>query len=166
MHERQTRSYEIRAAEKPLTLTGVAVVFDRPADLGGIKEVIAPDALRGLDLNDIVLITNHDNGQIPLARSPRTLSLTVTDTGLEMTAELPDTEQARAVYAAVKRGDLSQMSFAFDIGNYTFDEQTQTRTITQISKIYEISIVNFAAYTQTNVQARAGKENETLKPFA
>ena len=165
MNERQTRCYEVRAAEKPLTLTGVAVVFNQPADLGGIKEVISPDALRGLDLNDIVLITNHDNGQIPLARSPKTLALTVTDTGLEMTAELPDTEQARAVYAAVKRGDLSQMSFAFDIGECTFDEQTQTRTITQISKIYEISIVTYAAYTQTNVQARAGKENETMSNF-
>ena len=117
-NEKQTRCYEVRAAEKPLTLTGVAVVFNQPADIGGVKEVIAPDALRGLDLDDIVLITNHDGGQIPLARSPKTLSLTVTEQGLEMSAELPDTEQARAVYAAVKRGDLSQMSFAFDIGNY------------------------------------------------
>ena len=164
-NEKQTRCYEVRAAEKPLTLTGVAVVFNQAADIGGVKEVIAPDALRGLDLDDIVLITNHDGGQIPLARSPKTLSLTVTEQGLEMSAELPDTEQARAVYAAVKRGDLSQMSFAFDIGNYTFDEQTQTRTITQISKIYEISIVNYAAYTQTNVQARAGKEEKTMSNF-
>lgn len=161
-HETQTRCYEVRAADKPLTLTGVAVVFNQPADLGGVKEVIAPDALRGLDLNDIVLITNHGGGQIPLARSPKTLSLTVTEQGLEMSAELPDTEQARAVYEAVKRGDLSQMSFAFDIGAADYDEQTQTRTITQISKIYEISIVNYAAYTQTNVQARAGKEVKTM----
>ena len=163
--ETQTRCYEVRATEKPLTLTGVAVVFNQPADLGSIKEIIAPDALRGVDLDDIVLITNHNDGQIPLARSPKTLALTVTDTGLEMRAELPDTEQARAVYEAVKRGDLSQMSFAFDIGEYTFDEQTQTRTITQISKVYEISIVNYAAYTQTNVQARAGKEVNTMSNF-
>ena len=161
-HEAQTRCYEVRAADKPLTLTGVAVVFNQPADIGGVKEIIDPGALRGLDLDDIVLITNHDGGQIPLARSPKTLSLTVTEQGLEMTAELPDTEQARAVYAAVKRGDLSQMSFAFDIGEYTFDEQTQTRTITQISRIYEISIVNYAAYKQTNVQARAGKEEKNM----
>ena len=164
-HETQTRCYEVRAAEKPLTLTGVAVVFGKPADLGGVKEVIAPDALCGVALDDIVLITNHDGGQIPLARSPKTLALTVTEQGLEMTAELPDTEQARAVYEAVKRGDLSQMSFAFDVGEYTFDEQTQTRTITQISKIYEISIVNYAAYTQTHVQARAGKEGNTMSNF-
>ena len=163
MTNTQNRAYEVRAAEKPLTLTGTAVVFNQPADIGGITEVIAPDALRGVDLNDIVLITNHDGAGLPLARSPKTLSLTVTETGLEMSAELPDTEQARAVYEAVKRGDLSQMSFAFDIGKYDFDEQTQTRTITQISKIYEISIVNYAAYKQTNVTARAAqKGNETM----
>jgi len=161
-NETQTRCVEVRAAEKPLTLTGVAVVFNQPADLGGVREVIAPDALRGVNLDDIVLITNHDGGQIPLARSPKTLALTVTGQGLEMTAQLPDTEQARAVYQAVKRGDLSQMSFAFDVGECTFDQQTQTRTITQISKVYEISIVNYAAYTQTNVQARAGKEEKTM----
>ncbi len=160
------RRYEVRASEKPLTLTGTAVVFNQPATIGSMKEIIAPDALRGISLDDIVLITNHDGGQIPLARSPKTLELSITEQGLEMTAQLPDTEQARAVYEAVKRGDLSQMSFAFDIGNYSFDEQTQTRTITQISKIYEISIVNYAAYTQTNVQARnAGKENTMHNPI-
>ncbi len=159
---RQTRNSEVRAAEKPLTLTGTAVVFNQPAEIGGVKEIISPDALRGVDLDDIVLITNHDGGQIPLARSPKTLALTVTERGLEMTAELPGTEQAKAVYEAVKRGDLSKMSFAFDIGEYTFDEQTQTRTITRISKVYEISIVNYAAYKQTDVQARAGKEEKTM----
>ncbi|MDO4616869.1 MAG: phage major capsid protein [Lachnospiraceae bacterium] len=159
------RRYEVRASEKPLTLTGVAVVFNQPASIGSMKEIIVPDALRGVDLNDIVLITNHDGGQIPLARSPKTLDLSITERGLEMSAQLPDTEQARAVYEAVKRGDLSQMSFAFDIGNYSFDEQTQTRTITQISKIYEISIVNYAAYTQTNVQARNAGKEQTMNNF-
>ena len=52
------------------------------------------------------------------------------------------------------------MSFAFDIGDYTFDEATQTRTITAISKIYEISIVNYAAYTQTTVEARNAQKEE------
>lgn len=153
---------EIRAADKPLTLTGTAVVFGKPAKIGNVTEVISRDALNGIDLDDIVLITNHEAGQIPLARSPKTLELNVTEQGLEMTATLPDTEQARAVYEAVKRGDLSQMSFAFDIGNASFDEETQTRTITSISRIYEISIVNYAAYKQTTVQARAGKEDVTM----
>ena len=155
----ERRNLEIRATENR-TLEGIAVVFNQPAQIGAMTEVISPDALRGVDLDGIVLITNHDGSGIPLARSPKTLALTVTDKGLEMRASLPDTEQARAVYEAVKRGDLSQMSFAFDIGAADYDEQTQTRTITQISKVYEISIVNFAAYTQTHVEARKAQEEE------
>lgn len=161
----EKRNYEIRAADKPLTLEGVAVVFGKPAQIGGVTEVISPEALRGVDLSDVVLITNHDNAALPLARSPKTLNLSVTERGLEMKADLPDTEQARAVYEAVKRGDLSQMSFAFDIADYTFDEATQTRTITAIGKIYEISIVNYAAYTQTTVEARNAQKEEEKTMF-
>ena len=157
----ERRNLEIRAAENH-TLEGLAVVFNQPAKIGTMTEVIHPDALRGVDLDGIVLITNHDGSGIPLARSPKTLALTVTEKGLEMRASLPDTEQARAVYEAVKRGDLSQMSFAFDIGAADFDEQTQTRTITQISKVYEISIVNYAAYTQTHVEAREAQEVKAM----
>lgn len=156
----EKRNYEIRAADNPLTLEGVAVVFNQPAQVGGMTETISPDALRGVDLSDIVLITNHNDADLPLARSPKTLTLTVTERGLEMRAELPDTEQGRAVYEAVKRGDLSQMSFAFDIGDSAFDEATQTRTITAIRRIYEISIVSFAAYKATTVSARAEEREE------
>jgi len=156
------RNYEIRAAEtqatgEPLKLEGTAIVFNSPAKIGDITEVIQPEALRGVDLNDITLMVNHDGAGIPLARSPKTLSLKVTDTGLEMRAELPDTEQARSVYAAVQRQDLNQMSFAFDVGESTFDEKTQTRSITAINKIYEISIVNYAVYKDTSITARAEK---------
>ncbi len=163
----ERRNLEVRATDDR-TLEGIAVVFNQPAQIGAMTEIIHPDALRGVDLDGIVLITNHDGSGIPLARSPKTLALTVTDKGLEMRASLPDTEQARAVYEAVKRGDLSEMSFAFDIGAADFDEQTQTRTITQISKVYEISIVNYAAYKQTHVTAREaqkGKVNDMFNPI-
>ncbi len=156
----EKRNYQIQAAGEPLKLEGVAVVFNQPAKIGSVTEVIAPDALRGADLSGVALLTNHDGAQIPLARSPKTLTLTVTETGLEMSAVLPETEQARAVYEAVKRGDLSEMSFAFDIGESVFDEATQTRTITAISKIYEISVVNFAAYKSTSIQARNARKDE------
>ena len=157
----ETRSLEVRAADNR-TLEGIAVVFNQPAQIGAMTEIIHPDALRGVDLDGIVLITNHDGSGIPLARSPKTLSLTVTEQGLEMRASLPDTEQARAVYEAVRRGDLSEMSFAFDIGTADYDEQTQTRTITQISRVYEISIVNHAAYKQTHVTAREAQEEKAM----
>ena len=157
----EKRSYEIRAAGGPLTLEGTAIVFSEPAKIGNTTEVISPDALRGVDLSDVVLLTNHDGAQIPLARSPKTLALTVTQRGLEMSATLPDTEQGRSIHTAVKRGDLSQMSFAFDIKQSKFDEATQTRTITEIGRVYEISIVNYAAYPQTTVTARNATNNES-----
>jgi HK97 family phage major capsid protein len=158
MNQTQTRHYEIRAADKALVLEGLAVVFNEPADMGGYTEVISPAALDGLDMDGIALTISHDNTAVPLARTPKTLILTVTDKGLEMKAELPDTEQGRAAYEAVRRGDLSKMSFAFDIGEQTVNEETRTVTITAISKIYELSIVNFAAYKATSIQARAGKD--------
>ena len=165
MKQTQTRAYNVRASEKPLVIEGTAVVFGKPADMGGYTEYIARNALDGVDLDNITLLVNHDGTGIPLARSPKTLTLTVTDTGLEMRAELPDTEQGRSVYEAVKRGDLSQMSFAFDVAQHTFDEQKRECTITKIAAVYEISIVNRAAYPQTNVQARAGKEENTMTNF-
>ena len=118
------------------------------------QERIERSALNGVNLDDVVLLLNHDGTGIPLARSPKTLALTVTDSGLEMRAELPDTEQGKAVYEAVRRGDLGQMSFAFDIAEQTFDPEKRERTVTQIGAVYEISIVTHAAYPQTHVQAR------------
>lgn len=164
---RQTRAYEVRAADSPLVIEGTAIVFNAPADMHGYSERIAPTALDGVDLSDVTLLINHDGMGIPLARSPKTLALTVTDSGLEMRAELPDTEQGRSVYEAVRRGDLSQMSFAFDIARQTYDQQKRERTITEIGRVYEISIVNRAAYPQTTVQARnqtipAGKEDDSM----
>lgn len=161
----QKRAYEVHAAENPLVIEGTAIVFNQPAQMRGYTERIAETALDGVDLTDVTLLVNHDGAGIPLARCPKTLSLTVTETGLEMRAELPDTAQGRAVYEAVKRGDLSQMSFAFDIGKQTYDEEKCELTINSISTVYEISIVNRAAYPQTNVQARAGKEENTMSNF-
>ena len=114
---KETRAYEVRAADSPLIIEGTAIVFDSPANLGSMTERIERSALDGVNLDDVMLLLNHDGTGIPLARSPKTLALTVTDAGLEMRAELPDTEQGRAVYEAVRRGDLSQMSFAFDIAH-------------------------------------------------
>lgn len=165
MKQTQTRAYNVRAADKPLIVEGTVIVFDKPADMGGYTEFIAGNALDGVDLDNITLLVNHNGTGIPLARSPKTLTLTVSETGLEMRAQLPDTEQGRSVYEAVRRGDLSEMSFAFDIAEYAFDEQKRECTITKIAAVYEISIVNRAAYPQTSVQARAGKEVKTMNYF-
>ena len=92
------------------------------------------------------------------------MQFNITDKGLEMRAELPDTEEAKTAYTAVKRGDLTGMSFAFTVpdGGDSFDAQTNTRTITKIDKVYEVSLVNFPAYPTASAEARSTRA-ESLK---
>ena len=160
---KENRFFEIRAAEKSgaMTMTGRAVVFDTPAlihdPLGDYTEIIRAGALEGADLSDVHLFYGHDLTKVPLARVPKTMQLSISPAGLDITAELPDTEAAREVYQAVQRGDLSGMSFAFTVpaGGDEYDPRTNTRTINRIDKILEISVVPYPAYQQTSVEARS-----------
>lgn len=163
---KELRTAEIRA-EAPtaegsgsLVLEGMPIVFDTPTTIndpaGSYTEIIKRGALDGADLSDSRLLYNHDLNRIPLARTPKTLHFELTRQGLEMRAELPDTEDARAIYTAVKRGDLSGMSFAFKVpeGGDSYDPKTNTRTITKIAKVYEVSVCPFPAYPTASVEAR------------
>ena len=162
---KEIRLAEIRAAAtadaaQDLILEGVAIVFDTPTiinDVGGsYTEVIRSGALDTTDLSDVHLFYNHDANKVPLARTPKTMELKQSTVGLEFKATLPNTESAREVYEAVKRGDLSGCSFAFTVpeGGDEYDPATNTRTIHKIAKLYECSVVPFPAYPQTSVEAR------------
>lgn len=171
---KEIRTAEVRATEptadgkETLIIVGTPIVFDTPTTIndlcGSYTEVIKRGALDGADLTDSRLLVNHDMTRIPLARTPKTMSLNITEKGLEMRAELPDTEEARSVYTAVKREDLTGMSFAFSVpdGGDSFDAKTNTRTITKISKVYEVSLVNFPAYPTASAEARSTRA-ESLK---
>lgn len=145
-----------------LVLVGRPIVFDSPATINlengeSYTEIISRSALDHCDLSDSTLIYNHDTTRVPLARTGRTMALRVTDDGLYMRAELAgDSPQAQEVYSAVKRGDLSGMSFAFTVaeGGSSYDPATNTRTITEIAKVYEISICPHPAYPTASVEAR------------
>jgi len=170
---KELRIAELRAAdpagESNLILEGMPIVFDTPTKIkdvfGEYTEIIKRGALDGADLSDTRLLYNHDMSKIPLARSPKTMQLTLDPAGLKMAAELPNTEEGRSVHTAVKRGDLSGMSFAFKVpkNGDTFDAATNTRAINKIEKIYEVSIVPFPAYPQTSVEARAAIEGTWAK---
>ncbi len=163
---KEVRICEIRAntaagAEKALRLEGRPIVYDQPTRIndpaGDFIEVIRAGALEGADLSDARLLYNHDLNKVPLARTPKTMQLIRDPAGLRMVADLPDTPEANSVYTAVKRGDLSGMSFAFKVpqGGDSYDAETKTRTIHRIEKVYEISVVPFPAYPQTSVEARS-----------
>lgn len=162
---KELRIAELRAVDPAgdngLILEGTPVVFDQPTKIkdifGEYIEVIRAGALDGADLSDTRLLYNHDLTKVPLARTPKTMSFNLDPAGLKMTAHLPDTEEGRSVYTAVRRGDLSGMSFAFKVpeGGSSYEPKTNTRTITKIEKIYEVSVVPFPAYPQTSIEARA-----------
>lgn len=169
---KEIRTVEIRAGdqsadqETALILTGTPIVFDTPTTIndpnGSYTEIISRGALDNADLTDSRLLVNHDMTRIPLARTPKTMQFELSPVGLEMTAELPNTEEGRAAYQAVKRGDLTGMSFAFTVpdGGDTYDPKTNTRTINQIAKVYEVSLVNFPAYQTASVEARSAMDTE------
>lgn len=166
---KEVRITEIRAADPTadgaatLILSGRPILYDTPTsinDVGGsYTEIIQRGALDGADLSDVRLLYNHDLGKVPLARSPKTMQLGTDERGLTFTAELPDTAAAKEVYEAVKRGDLSGMSFAFTVpeGGDSYDAATNTRTIRQIAKVYECSVVPYPAYPQTSIEARSAR---------
>lgn len=168
---KELRTAEIRAeaptaeGSESLVLEGMPIVYDTPTTIndpaGSYTEVIKRGALDGADIADSRLLYNHDLNRIPLARTPKTLHFEVTRQGLEMRAELPDTEEARSIYTAVKRGDLSGMSFAFKVpqGGDSYDPKTNTRTITKIAKVYEVSVCPFPAYPAASVEARKARQD-------
>ena len=152
---------------------GRPVVIGQETDLGFCREVIEAGALDKTDLTDVLFFTNHDLSKIPLARSRNnndgsTMRLTVDEGGIEVDALL-DTEgnsDARALYSAIQRGDMTGMSFMFAVrGEAWEDEDTDNplRRITDIETIIEVSAVNFPAYPQTEISVRDKEALESAK---
>ena len=166
---KETRNAALNAATDTdeaggMVLTGTPIVFDQPTTIntpdGSYTEIIAAGALDGCDLGDSRLLWAHDDKRVPLARTPKTMSLTVDARGLHMVATLPDTEEARSVYEAVRRRDVQGMSFAFVVapGGDEWSSDGTTRTINKISKVLEVSAVNFPAYPTASIEARAARQ--------
>lgn len=148
------------------TVTGYAVVFDKPANIGGMfTEFIDRGALDGCDLRDVQFLINHNGEGITLARSRNnnknsTMQLEVDQKGLKMTAHLDieNNAEARALYSAIKRGDITGMSFRFLVDEDRWEDlktNKPKRHILKISHIREISAVNSPAYRDTSIMARS-----------
>lgn len=167
---RETRSFEfeVRAEQNEqhgTFITGTPIVFNQATDLGWCEETIARDALAGTDLRDVRFLIGHDTSMVPLARSRNnnensTMQMTVTERGMEIRVNL-DTEnnpRAKELYSAVKRGDISGMSFMFVVDKDSWDDiesDYPKRTVEHISRVLEVSACAFPAYPGTDIQAAA-----------
>ena len=167
MKEIRAFNFEVRAEQNEdhgNHLTGTPIVFNERTDLGWYDEIIEKDALKDTDLRDVRFLINHNTDMIPLARSRNnnadsTMQLEVTDSGMNIRVDL-DTENnadARSLYSAVSRSDLSGMSFMFSVRDDAWDDVDSdhpTRHIRAIDKVFEVSAVTFPAYEATSIQAR------------
>ena len=158
--------FEIRAEqteERGSVITGQPIVFNQETDLGVCRETIDSGALDTTDLRDVRFLVGHDFSMVPLARSRNnnensTMQLMVNDEGMGIRVNL-DTEgnpRAAELYSAIKRGDISGMSFAFTVDKDSWeglDTDSPLRHIRSIERVFEVSAVAFPAYEGTDIQA-------------
>ena len=175
--ERRAFTFDVRAIESEngeKIITGRPIVYESKTDLGWFDEIIARGALDGADLRDVRFLVNHDTSMIPLARSRRnngnsTMKLSTDFDGMNMDFVKLDVENnsdARALYSAVQRGDITGMSFMFSIDAQEWldlESDHPTRRITKIGKVVEVSAVTFPAYDSTEISARSKEALESAR---
>lgn len=150
--------------EGKMQIKGYAAVFNSP-ETYGYTEVIAPTAFDEADMTDVVLRYNHEDTFMVLARTRNnSLKLNVDSTGLFMNATLQDNIQShKDIYNAIDSGLIDKQSFAFIVAEDEYDYDTDTRTITKIGKVFDVSVVDQPFYNATDVSvARDIDNNEFL----
>ncbi len=139
-------------------IEGYFAVFNQETELWpGAFEEIAPEAFNGSLSNDIRALTNHETTLVLGRNRSGTLSLTADSRGLwgKITINEHDSD-ALNLYERVKRGDVDQCSFGFNILNEETDwrEDGTVKWLLKEIDLHEVSVVTFPAYEDTGVQAR------------
>lgn len=174
---RRNYDFQIRAEKdekRGNIIIGRPIVYGSKTDIGGMfEEVIEKGALKKTNLEDVRFLVNHDQSKIPLARSRRnsknsTMQLSVDNEGMEIKVELDveNNTEARNLYSAIERGDITGMSFMFGINDEKWeglDTDYPTRHILSISTVVEVSAVTFPAYEATSISARDKSAVETAR---
>lgn len=149
--------------EESRTVEGYALLFNISSDGLDIEEVIEPGALDGvIERSNVFALLNHDERRGILARSKKgagTLSLTVDGKGLRYRFEAPKTALGDELLEYLKRGEVTESSFAFSVAEDLWERKGESwkRTIKKFNELYDISPVYDAAYSKTTVYMR-GKE--------
>lgn len=168
---RQIRSiasdFETREDGGNPTIEGYFAIFNSNYDIApGMSESIAPGAFDGALAGDVRALVNHDSTLVLGRTSAHTLELRQDEHGLWGKVSInPKDTDAMNLYERVRRGDVSQCSFGFDIT----DEESSVSdngdihwTIKGVN-LYEVSCCTFPAYEQTNISARTEQRDNILK---
>lgn len=163
----EVRMMDIRAVENPpddkMIIEGYAIIFNTPQtrQYGAYKftETIQSGALSKTDMKDVPLRYNHyDNIMIMARTRNKSLQLIVDTKGLKIVAELIDTQNNRDLYKGVQAGLIDKMSFAFTVADkgdtWQYGDTETVRVVTDINKLYDVSIVDMPFYDDTSIYAR------------
>ena len=125
----------------------------------GFREIIADDALSEADMTDVVGLFNHDPSAILGRSTAGTLEVGVTKmVGLRYNVQLPQSPIGENVAEAVRRRDVSEASFAFEVEQDEWDvdesRDVVVRRILKIAKVFDVSPVTEAAYPETSARLR------------
>ena len=161
---KEMRISELRALQEDsdeMIVEGYAAVFEQETDLGWCKEIISRDAFNNCNMSDCVFKYNHNDNCLILARTRnKSLELLVDEKGLKIRAKLIDTTQCKDIYKMIQEGLLDKMSFAFSVKKQEWDYETDTRRITEISQLFDVSVVDVPAYDGTEIYARSKETYE------
>lgn len=146
-----------------MQIKGYAAVYNSP-ETYSYTEVIAKGAFDEADMSDVVLRYNHDDSFMVLARTRnKSLNLKTDDNGLYMEAELQtDITDHVNIFNAIKSGLIDKQSFAFTVDEDVYDYDTDTRTITKVGKVFDVSVVDQPFYNATDVSV-ASKNDDFLE---
>ena len=168
MEKRQLRSvptkFETREDGENPTIEGYFAVFNSNYEIApGMSESIAPGAFSRTLANDVRALINHDTTLVLGRTKANTLELREDSHGLWGKISInPNDRDAMNLYERVKRGDVDQCSFGFDLK----EQDTEIRddgavhwTIKDLD-FFEVSCCTFPAYEQTNISARSKERDE------
>ena len=167
--EVRCQTSELRTNAEGRTIVGYAAKFERWSEpiMGWFKEQIARDAFSECDVTDVIMCFNHNIDSILARTTSGTLTLSTDDEGLRFEFEAPATTMGNDMLELVRRGDISKCSFKFtveeDEWRYTDKEnklEYDERTIRKIGKLYDVSLVVYPAYSDTEAGVRHLEERK------
>ena len=159
--------FSTRAEDGKLYIEGYFAVYNSRYELwDGAYETIDPGAFDGETDGDVRALANHDTTMVLGRTISGTLTLRLYEKGLWGSILVNQADQdAVNMYERVKRGDVSQGSFGFDITDEYVEYKDGEPAVWHIRKVklYEVSVVTFPAYEDTGVQARKAERDEIKK---
>lgn len=160
----QPVQFQTRADDGNLYIEGYFAVYGSKYWLwDDAYETIEPGAFDGETERDVRALADHDTRLVLGRTTAGTLTLRIDDKGLWGSILInPKDQDAMNLYERVKRGDVNQCSFGFDIVEQTTDYQDDGGTVWHLNKVrlYEVSVVTFPAYEDTGVEARKAEIND------